>query len=106
MVKAEVLNKFVALVFSGSQTSHASCVPEFLSWGCGSKVLPTLGAQHVQDRFMRLNLYKPRGAQRCVHPRVQKELADVIDKPLSIIFEKLWLSSEAPGVWENRNATH
>ena len=32
-----------------------------------------------------------------MHPRVLKELADVVTEPLSIVFEKLWLLSEVLG---------
>uniref|UniRef100_A0A8C2SUF7 Reverse transcriptase domain-containing protein n=1 Tax=Coturnix japonica TaxID=93934 RepID=A0A8C2SUF7_COTJA len=40
-----------------------------------------------------------------VHPRVLKELAEVVAEPLSIIFEKLWLSGEVPDDWRKGHVT-
>ena len=53
---------------------------------------------------MRLDEYKSLGLDG-VHPRVLKELAEVVAKPLPIIFQKLWLSGEVPDDWRKGHIT-
>lgn len=40
-----------------------------------------------------------------IHPRVVKKLDDVVAKPTSIIFVKLWLTGKVPGDWNKGNIT-
>ena len=40
-----------------------------------------------------------------MHPWALRELADEVAKPLSIVFEKLWWSSEAPISWKRGSIT-
>lgn len=40
-----------------------------------------------------------------IHPRLLKELAGVLIKPLPIIYQQFWLTGEVPADWRLVNVT-
>ncbi|KFP28835.1 RNA-directed DNA polymerase from mobile element jockey, partial [Colius striatus] len=65
---------------------------------------PWVEEEEVIDLLARLKAHKSMGPDG-MHPRVLRELADVIAKPLSIIFEHSWRTGEVPEDWRKANVT-
>ncbi|KAK4806943.1 hypothetical protein QYF61_027310 [Mycteria americana] len=58
----------------------------------------------VNDLLHHLDTHKSMGPDE-IHPRVLKELAEVLTKPLSIIYQQSWLTGEVPVDWRLANVT-
>ena len=58
----------------------------------------------VRERLGNTNVHKSMGPDG-MHPRVLRELPEVIAEPLSVIFERSWRTEEVPEDWRIANVT-
>ena len=65
---------------------------------------PSVKEELVCELLQELDPYKLMGPD-IIQTRVLGELADVIVRPLSIIFEKVWRSGDVPEDWKKANVT-
>ncbi|GAB0206875.1 mitochondrial enolase superfamily member 1 [Grus japonensis] len=102
--KMELLNAFFASVFTakvGPQETQTLEVGEKV-WR--KEDFPLVEEDRVREHLGKLNIHKSMGPDG-MHPRVLRELADVIARPLSIIFERSWRTGEVPEDGRKANVT-
>ena len=94
--KAEVLNSFFASVLN-SQTGYSQGIqPSVLEDREGEQNKPPAQQEEVvNDLLCHLDTYKSMGLDG-IYPRVPRELAEELFKPLSIIYQQSWLTGEVP----------
>ncbi|KFP91782.1 hypothetical protein N311_11332, partial [Apaloderma vittatum] len=63
---------------------------------------PRVGTDQVREHRENLKVHKSVGPDE-IHPRVLKELAAEVARPLVIVFKKSWQSGEVPVDWKKRN---
>ncbi|CAM5119228.1 unnamed protein product [Eretmochelys imbricata] len=97
--KANVLNAFFASVFTNKVSSQTAALGS-TAWGGGDQ--PSVEKEVVRHYLEKLDDNKSMGPD-ALHPRVLKELADVIAEPLAKIFENSGRSWEVPDDWKKAN---
>jgi len=102
--KVELLNAFFASVFSAKAGPQESQALEIREEDCRKDDLPLVEEDCERHHFSNLDAHKSMGPDG-MHPRVLRELADVIAEPLSIIFERSWRTGEVPKDWRKANVT-
>ncbi|KFP67443.1 hypothetical protein N322_10156, partial [Cariama cristata] len=65
---------------------------------------PIIQGEMVSDLLHHLDIHKSMGPDG-IHPRVLRELAEVLTEPLSIVYQQSWLTGEVPVNWKLANVT-
>ncbi|NXG02903.1 RTXE polymerase, partial [Sakesphorus luctuosus] len=99
--KAEVLDTYFASVFTSKTGGPQDNWPLEL---IDRESTTVFQETTVTDLLSQLDPHKSMGPDG-IHPRVMRELAEELTKPLSIIFQQSWLSGEVPDDWKLANVT-
>ncbi|PKU48424.1 rna-directed dna polymerase from mobile element jockey-like [Limosa lapponica baueri] len=101
--KAEVPNAFFASAFSsGVGCPPSTQTPELAVRGGERNEAPVIQREVVRDLLQNLDTNTSMGPDG-IHPRVLRELAEVVVEPLSIIYQQSWQTGEVPANWRLAN---
>ncbi|KAJ7425272.1 rna-directed dna polymerase from mobile element jockey-like [Pitangus sulphuratus] len=93
MKRLGVLHHFFASFFTGNCSIHFAQLAKDKHRDWEMAESPAVGEDQVQDHQKNLKVPKTMGPG-IIQPKVMRKLVKKVAKPLSIIFEKLWQSSE------------
>ncbi|PKU42896.1 rna-directed dna polymerase from mobile element jockey-like [Limosa lapponica baueri] len=98
--KAEVLHAFFASVFKSKTSFSLSTQPtELVDRGGEQNEAPVTQSKMVKNLLQLLDIHKSMGPDG-IHKRVLKKLAEVLTKPLSIIYQQSRQIGEVPADWK------
>jgi len=107
----EMLLQLGSLLFVASDLATGERAPRefggFINWklgfghpGCFQEV-----SQDAQSKCCMASTQERCMGPDRIHPRVLRELAEELAKPLSIIYQRSWLTGEVPGDWRITSVT-
>ncbi|GAB0202606.1 mitochondrial enolase superfamily member 1 [Grus japonensis] len=102
--KGKLLNAAFASVFTAKVGPQETQTLEVGKKVWRKEDLLLVEEDQVREHLGKLNIHKSMGPDG-MHPRVLRELADVIARLLSIIFERSWRAGEVPEDWRKANVT-
>jgi len=102
--KAELLNAFFASFFSAKVGPQEYQALEAREEAYTEDDFPLVEEDCMRDCLKNLDAHKSMGPNG-MHPRVLRELTNVIAESFSIIFERSWRTGEVPEDWRKANVT-
>ncbi|PKU32032.1 rna-directed dna polymerase from mobile element jockey-like [Limosa lapponica baueri] len=103
VTKDEEKSEVLYAAFASDFSSRTSCslstqTPELEDRDGKQNETPIIQGEMVSDLLQHLDTHKSMGPDG-IHPRVLRELAEVLTEPLSIIYQQSWLTGGVPIDW-------
>ena len=103
--KAEVFKTFLTSAFNRQiRYPQGTLCPDLEVWEATQNTPLVIQVETVRELILYLDCHKSMGLDG-LRPRVLRELAGVISKPLSTIYQCSWLTGEVPEDWRLADVT-